>query len=223
MKRLLICFLIISVGFNIYFLIRKAGRIQKEKEQHKLHYFKDITYEEGYKHFSDQLVKKYPEAIINNNHYIIYMWDSIMFDFFNKDEMKALDSMASIGNYKQEYVFATEMEEKASENFLKRNKAEFKNVKMLYDMDDYISGLYHNPDVKFTKPKQFFAKNTSEENKEKLRKEFSTWKKKPFYIIMDSKGKISFNKGKSISILKDSLFLKKLTTLSTAKTREILN
>lgn len=223
MKRALLLILFISVGFNIYFLIRKLERIQIDKEHHKLHFFKDISYEEGYTYFLDELTKKYPEVEITEKKYVVYMWDSISYDILNKSEMTALDSMAAIGNYKLEYVFATEMEEKASENFLKRNKAEYKNVRMLYNMDDYISGLYHNADVKLVKQKEYFSKNTSEEDKEKIRKGFSNWKKKPFYVIMDSNGKILFNKEKNTLVLKDSLFLKKLKLVSPYKSQEILN
>jgi len=223
-KRIVIFILLVSFGFNIYFLIRKIDRIQRLKEIHQLRYYKDINYQDGYNYFTEELEKKYPETMIGDKHYIVFQWDSTAYDIFNKDQMRVLDSMADdYGNYKLEYVFVTEMEEAASKSFLNRNNDDFKHVKMLYGMDDYISGLYSNKDVKIPKHKQFFSKNCSPEDKEKMIKMHTNMKRKPFYVIMNSKGKVLYNNRKIWSILKDSLFLNKLKTLTPNKSIEILN
>ncbi len=224
MKRITIFLFLISLGFNIFFLIRKINRIQIEKENYKLRYYKDINYQDGYDYFVNELEKKYPETMIGNKHYIIFQWDSLAYDIFHKDQMRVLDSIADDhGKHNLEYVFVTEMEETASKSFLKRYGDDFKHVKMLYGMDDYISGLYSNKDIKIPKRKHFFSKNCTPETKEKMIKMNSNLKRKPFYVIMNSKGKVLYNNEKIWPILKDSLFLNKLKTLTPNKSIEILN
>ena len=225
MKRFFIFLLLISIGFNIYFLLRKIERVQRANEVRTLHYYKDISYKEGYEYFETQFQNKYPESIINNKHYIVYLWDSTIYDIINKDQMKVLDSMAaSYEKYNLEYVFATEMEEAVSLSFLKRNQAEFKNVKMLYNMDDYISSLYSNKDVKLKKQKVFSIGTTDKETQEKIDKHFEKMKRKSIYLILDNKGKVIYNNDHMQMILKDSLFFNSLKTiLPTNKAIEILN
>jgi len=203
MKRITIFLFLISLGFNIFFLIRKINRIQREKENYKLRYYKDINYQDGYDYFVNELEKKYPETMIGNKHYIIFQWDSLAYDIFHKDQMRVLDSIADdFGQYGLEYVFVTEMEEAASKSFLKRNNGDFKHI---------------------PKPKHFFSKNCTPEDKEKMIKMHSNMKRKPFYVIMNSKGKVLYNNQKIWPILKDSLFLNKLKTLTPNKSIEILN
>lgn len=192
-------------------------------EYEKLHYYKDISYKEGYDYFINQLEKKYPETLLNNKVYVVYMWDSILYNFMNKPQMKALDSMAAAyGKYKLEYIFTTEMEEKASLGFLKRSGDNYQNVKMLYDMDDYISSLYFNKDFKLPKAKYGVIGKDDEQTKEML-KMLAKSKRKGIYVIMDEDGKILYNNQKQKWVLKDSLFLNKLKGIVPAQSLKILN
>ncbi len=61
MKRFLIFLLFISIGFKIYFLVRKIERIQKNNGLYILHNYKDISYNEGYQYFVNELQTKYSE------------------------------------------------------------------------------------------------------------------------------------------------------------------
>ncbi len=222
-KRIAIFILLVSLAFNTYFLIRKIDRVHRMNEYEKLHYYKDISYKEGYDYFINQLEKKYPETLLSNKVYVVYMWDSTLYDFMNKPQMKALDSMATFyGKYKLEYIFATEMEENASMGFLKRSGDDYKNVKMLYDMDDYISSLYSNKDFKLSKAK-YGVISADEEKKEEMLKMLSMSKRKGIYVIMAEDGKILYNNQNQKWVLKDSLFLNKLKSIVPAQSLKILN
>jgi hypothetical protein len=149
------------------------------------------------------------------------MWDSTMYDFLNKDEMKVLDSMASsFEKHKLEYIFVTEMEEEASESFLKRNYDQYKNVKMLYRMDDFISGLYSIKDIKIYKPK-YDGHGIGELNKNEL--DVLKFKQKPFYLIMDTTGKVIYTNQNKCMILKDTAFLNRINKLTTNGDFKILD
>jgi hypothetical protein len=213
MKRFLIIVLAISVGVNIIFIKRKMNVINRWHEQKKLMVYRKISYEQGYEYFSEEFKKSYPEANLNNKYVIVYRWDSIAYDIIYREQMMALDSMAAnFGKYKLEYIFVTEMEEGASTSFLKRNYDEYKNVKMLYGMDDFISGLHNIKGIKLVKPivlsKQadsslYFAKDLN------------------FYAIIDPEGKVLF-RNKIGRIVKDTAFLNKLKGLLPNKNLKIL-
>lgn len=223
MKRIFIYLLIVSIGFNIYFLTRKFERIERNNEVVKLNFYKDISHKEGYNYFLKQMKSNYPETIISEKYFIVYMWDSTMYDFMYKDQMKVLDSMAGcFGKYKLEYVFATEMEESTSNSFLKRNRDEFKNVRMLFGMDDFISGLYSLKDIKIIKPKHVSGASP-EKIEENCGIEILKSKQKPFYLIMDSKGKVLYTNERKFMILKDTVFLNRLKVLVPEKSLKILN
>lgn len=222
-KRIAIFILLVSLAFNTYFLIRKIDRVQRMNEYEEMEYYKDISYKEGYDYFKSQLEKKYPETLLNNKVYVVYMWDSILYNVINKPQMKALDSMANAyGKYKLEYIFATEMEEKASLGFLKRSGDNYQNVKMLYEMDDYISSLYSNKDFKLPKAKYGIIGKDDEQAQEML-KMLAKLKRKGIYVIMDEDGKILYNNQKQKWVLKDSLFLNKLKGIVPAQSLKILN
>lgn len=217
MKRFLISFLVISIGINVIFLQRKIKRTYRWNEEKKLLFYKEISYEQGYEYFLKQIKKNYPEANINNKYFIVYRWDSLHYDGIYREQMMALDSMAnSFGKYTLEYVFVTEMEERASMKFLERSQDEFKNVKMLYGMDDYISGLHNIKDLKLVKPKVINSSKTKD-------KSFNSVKQLFFYSIMDSEGKFLYTNEKRFMIVKDTAFLNKLNGLLQEKNLKILN
>lgn len=212
-----------SLGLNVYFFVRKMERLERNDEVIKLNFYKDITHQEGYEYFLKQIKSNYPEANISEKYFIVYMWDSTMYDFMYKDQMKVLDSMAAgFGKYKLEYVFATEMEELASKSFLSRNYDEFKNVRMLYGMDDFISGLYSIKDIKIRRPK-LIGGSSPGKMKENCGIEILKSKQKPFYLIMDSNGKVLYTNQNIFMILKDTTFLNKLNVLVPDKSMKILN
>ncbi len=216
MKRFFIVLLFISIGFNVYFLKINRERIKRGKEQQKLQFFKDISYQEGFDYFKKEMNEKYPLVPFEEKIYVVYRWDSTLYEFEFAEQMKVLDSLAGcLGKRTFCYVFATEMEQAASESFLRRNEAKFENVKMLYSMDDYLSGLYSNKDVKLKKPKHFFSSgNSAEKMKENCGIDVTKYKKRTFFVIMDSKSKILFNNKNIFMILKDTIFMNKLNSLA---------
>lgn len=206
MKLIVRIILSLSIIFNIYFIVKKIRYSKRIDEEMKLHYYKNITYKEGYKYFLEKIKSKYPEIINAEKYYIIYRWDSTSYDFIYKDQMKVLDSMAaSFGKYRFDYVFVTEMEENSSKSFLKRNYDEFKNVIMLFNMDDFISGVYNNNEILLAKPKSIKGMD--------LKQIHQNAKQVSLYLIMDSKGKILHTNQNHFMILKDSAFIHKLNAL----------
>lgn len=223
MKQFFTYLLVLSIGFNIYFFVRKIERTKRGKEIIKLHYYKDISHKEGYDYFLEQLKSKYPETTIDQKYFVIYRWDSTRYDFIYREQMKVLDSMAAnYGKYRLEYIFVTEMEERASIGFLKRSFDEYKNVKMLYGMDDFISGLYSLKDIKIVKPKRVGRQSPCEKNGD-VGADIHKFKQSSFYLIMDPKGTVLHMNGNRSWILKDSVFLSKLSALIPEKNVKILN
>ena len=104
------------------------------------------------------------------------------------------------------------MEQAAAQAYLKRSGDEFKNVKMLYGMDDFISGFYNLKGLKFTKPKVVGHRLSD-----------SNFKQSNFYVITDSKGEVLHFNGRRYGILKDSAFLRKLNNLVPDTNFKILN
>ena len=216
MKRFSIILVFISVGFNAYFLKINLDRMRRSDEQKKLLFFKDISYKEGFDCFKNQMKEKYPLFPFEEKTYVIYRWDSTLYEFEYAEQMKVLDSLAGcLGKRTFCYVFVTEMEQAASDSFLKRNEAKFEHVKMLYGMDDYLSGLYSNKDVKLKKPKHFFSSgNSAEKMKENCGIDVAKYKKPTFYVIMDCKSKILYNNKNTFMVLKDTTFMNKLNSLA---------
>lgn len=207
--------LVLSIGLNVFFLFRKTGRLNEKKEKLKLYHYQNIEHHEGYAFFLDQIKNNYPETNINQKHFIVYRWDSLTYDFIYKDQMKVLDSMAAnYGKYSLEYVFVTEMEKHASEAFLKRNHDSYKNVKMLYDMDDFISGVHNIKNIRLKKPMVFGTPVLGDKADDKQR---------TLYLIMDPKGNILHTNGNIYMVLKDSSFFKKLDHLVSNEPVKILN
>lgn len=196
------------------FIKRKIDIINRWHEEKKLMVYKKIPYEQGYDHFLKQFKRSYPEANLNNKYVIVYRWDSLAYDIIYREQMMALDSMAaSFGKYKLEYIFVTEMEENASKSFLKRSYDDYKHVKMLYGMDDFISGLHNIEGLKLVKPVVL---------KKEADSSFYFTKQLNFYSIIDPEGKVLFT-NKIGRIVKDSAFLNKLKGLLPDNNLKILD
>ena len=205
----------VSIGFNVFLLWRKQQRMKHDLEVQALYTYKSISYEYGLNHFIDQFKKKYPEVDSEQKHFIVYRWDSLSYEFIYREQMLVLDSMAaSFGNPKLDYVFVTEMEEKASEAFLKRNGDSFANVKMLFGMDDYISGLHNNKDLKIIKPIVMGAPTGDLDH---------NFKQKSLYVLMNENGKVLHFNEKKCMILKDTAFFEKLKVVVADKSIQVLN
>lgn len=218
MIRLLSFILIISVGFNIYFYQRRLENFANWEEKKKLHYYKKISYEQGYAFFRKEVKKNYPEINLQHKYFVVYRWDSIYYDAIYREQMKALDSMANhFGKYSLEYFFVTEMKEGDSRNYLKRNSDEYKNVKMLFEMDDFTSGLHNIKGLTMIKPiLTYRRKQKSIDSSIYLTKQLN------FYTIIDEKGTVLFT-NKIGRIVKDTAFLKKLKDLIPYNNLKILN
>lgn len=213
MKRFLICATVISLSFNLFFLFRILDRAKKNKDFSKLYYYKDIPFEQGYNYFLNKIKKKYAEEITNRKVFVVFLWDSLMYHFSQKEQMHVLDSMAAdFIKHDVDFVTVTEMEETASKEFLLRNKAKYNNVKSLYDMDDFISGLYNNKSIGIMKPQTLGS--PPERLKENCEIDAAKHKQRTLYLIMDASGNILYLNGNKFMILKDTLFINKLYSLS---------
>lgn len=197
--------------------------MERAEEVRKLYMYKKISPKEGYDYFLKEMKKNYPETRLNEKYFVVYMWDSTLYDQMFREQMKALDSMAAgFGKYTLEYIFATVMEEKASGNFLKQYGDDYRNVKMLFGMDDYISGLHNIPGIKKTMPKVIHLDRAGNKKKVLDEKE-ERMKQRNFYLIMNSKGELLHTNGRMYGVLKDTAFLNKLKGLVPQKEYKILN
>jgi len=177
-------------------------------EKMELFVYKDIPYEEGFVSFQQQMKIRYPETKSDPNHFVFYRWDSILYDFIFRDQMKVLDSMApAFGNKKIDFVFVTEMQEEPSKQFLKDNYDAYKHVKMLYGMDDFISGLHNSKAIKIAKPTVIGMSDSAVDNRSK---------QSALYLITDSRGKILVSNKNYTAVLKDTAFLNTLNRINNA-------
>jgi hypothetical protein len=223
-KYFVIC-LIISLCFNVYFLIKKVNYLQRQDNLKTLYFYKNIVYNKSYNYFIERFNETYPEKMNNQKLFFVYSWDSLSYEVLNKSSMKSLDSLASIfGKRDINYVFATEMDQNESDLFLKRDHQNYKNFNILGEMDDFISGLYYNKDIKITNPKSYTYDTLSKKmvyNKNAIPQKF---KRKPFYILMDHNGDVVYyNKKLFVNVLYDSVLINTLRKYSTSKTTDVIN
>lgn len=207
MKKLLVYLLITSIGINLYYLKKKFQHLHQSDEVKKLLLYKKIPYEKGTDTFFEGLKKTYPESQFSHKNIVVYRWDSLHYDFIYRDQLRALDSMAThFQNHQLEFVLVTEMEEEASKQFLTRNGENYRNLKMLFGMDDFISGLHNIKGLKL--------KKTIVKTKHRLNETDSSifcMKQPSFYAIIDSGKKVLYtNEGKWTMLVKDTAFLNKL-------------
>lgn len=215
----MVSFLVISVGVNLFYLQRKLKRSEKWREEMKLVVYKKISFERGYDYFLNEIKKAYPETNIANKYIIVYRWDSLHYNSVYKGQLRALDSMAAnFGKFKLEYVLVTEMQEDASRSFLKRNQGDFNNLKMLFGMDDFISGLHNINGIKLIKP---VINNIS--HRKIIDSSLFLHKQVIFYSIMDSKKNVFYTNEDKMWIVKDTAFLNRLKTLIPDQNLKILN
>jgi hypothetical protein len=204
MRRFFIILFIISVLANIVFKIRKNGRTHYWEEVGKLHHYKKISYQKGHAYFEDQMAKRHPEVNLKGKNSIICFWDSTNFDFIGEECITNLDSLAgALGKYSYNYVFATEMKEKLAIGYLERSGIEHKNLKIVGDMDDFISGTFNDYP---SKAKVTFSGGNTKS------KAFMNYimrhKTKPYYLIMDTAGKILYYNNKCFLPSKDTVFMR---------------
>jgi hypothetical protein len=215
MKYLLIILLFVSLGINAYFGKKKYARFAESKKKETLYFWKTTTHKEGYQFFSTEVKKHWPAADLSQKNCVICFWDSTAFDFNALITMRAMDSLAGVvGKYKYHYIFATEMEAKATEDFLKRNEVVFENFKVMSQMDDFISGVFNERPLKWKSlgPKKDSAKVNPN------CPDFSKMKIKPYYLIMDPQSKILYSTGKWFLPQKDTAFLRRLNSDTEIKT-----
>lgn len=213
-NRLVQILLFISVGLNIFFLIRKSQRFKRISDTAALHTYKEISYPLGYKAFSQALDLAYPTIQSPNTYFLVYRWDSLWYDFIFREQLQDLDSMAAgLKSSGIECVFVTEMEELPAYRFLRQYPDTFRHAKMLFSMDDFISGLHNSKDVKITQPK-ILSKGPHAKNDLHI-------KQTSIYVLLDPAGKVLYsNENRSRPIL-DSLLMNQLKPL-VARTKKII-
>lgn len=214
MKHLLLYGLIFSLGLNVWLAIRKFHRFQTTQQTEELLFYRDISYKDGNKYFQFKLKEKYPKEFTDEKFHLVYMWDSLLYDFICQDQMRRIDSMAlKMKGRKIEYVFATEMDEEYALAFQKKNYDDFKNVKQIFGMNDFISGVFNRQDLNITRPIHLGAKFTGK----------SKMKTKPLYILIDSNGTVLYSGGSHFNILTDSVFFRKIGNINSATSKHLLN
>ena len=174
------------------------------KEQARLREYKKVSYKEGHDYFENKMTKKHPELNLKRKTSIICFWDSLGFDHMGIETMKDMDSLAgALGKYSFNYIFATEMREDAAIDYLKRSEAEFKNLAIAGDLDNFISSLYCDYPGK---RKMIFAGDTSKKNKcfDRMRR----FKTTPYYLIMDTAGKVIYHNNRYFRPSKDTAFMR---------------
>jgi hypothetical protein len=175
-----------------------------EKEKLKLFTYKKVSYEKGHQYFADKMASRHPEVNLKGKNSIICFWDSTSFDFMGEECMANFDSLAgALGKYSYNYIFATEMGERPAVDYLKRSGMENKNFLVVGDMDDFISSLYCDYP---SKRKMTFLGDTSKNNK--CYNFMRHHKSKPYYLIMDTAGKVIYYNDKCFLPSKDTAFMR---------------
>ncbi len=209
MKHIFTYLLIISIGVNIYFLIEFLNDKKISDEKRKLNFWKEISHNEGYAFLENKMKMDFPEANFKQKTCIVYFWDSTFYDFKYSKAMHDLDSLAtSIGEYKFNYIFATEMNENATKKFLARHDAKFKNFKVLGGMDDFISGVYNENPLKWKR----IGPNKNNNKIDSDCPDMSKMKVKGYYFLMDNNGRILYHNYKYSSPILDTSFMIKLNS-----------
>ena len=195
-------------------------RKKKNDEQYKLNFWKDIPHKEGFKFLTGKMQSDFPESRFTDKNTVVYFWDSLNFDSKHMNAMRTFDSLAaSLGEYSYNYIFATEMDETAAKDFLKRNGYVYKNFKVLGGMDDFISGVYHEKPPKFMRfgPKKDSTKRNPDcPDPRKM-------KIKGYYALMDKSGNIVYNNFLFFLPEKDTTLLRRLNTMAPVKSVKSLN
>lgn len=216
MKHIFTYLLILSVGVNIYFVVKKLEFIRQNEAQHKLHFWKKISHKEGYTFYKNKMKADFRETFSGQKTAMICFWDSLAFDFISERTMKIFDSLATeTGEHSFDYIFATEMDQESAKSFLKRRGIEFKNFKVLGGMDDFISGVFNEKPVKWKSLSLGGKKDSVKPNPNCP--DMNTLKVKPYYLLMDKKGEILYTNGIYWNPRADTALLRRLNTYSETK------
>jgi hypothetical protein len=217
MKHIFTYLLILSVGVNVYFLVKKLEYNKQNEAQHNLHFWKKISHKEGYSFYKNKMKTDFKETYSGQKTAFICFWDSLGYDFVAERTMKIMDSLATeTGEHAFDYIFATEMDQEAAKSFLKSRGIEFKNFKILGGMDDFISGVFNEKPVKWKSFSLGGKKDSIKPNPNCP--DMSTMKVKPYYLLMDNKGQILYNSGKYWNPRMDTALIRRLNSNSATKT-----
>jgi hypothetical protein len=211
MKNIFTYLLVISVGFNIYFISYLMDFKKSYDENKKLYFWKDISYGKGYEFLDNKMKMDFPEAGFKQKPSLIYFWNTSDYDFKCAGSMRGLDSLAScLGEYSFNYIFANEMDEVELKDFLTIRRAKYKNFKVLGGMDDFISGVYNEkpPKRKLIRLSKQSDSNCSDILKKKIG---------GYYLLIDSKGEILYSNYKFFTPLKDTTLMRLLKSFPKVK------
>ncbi len=220
MKYFITSLLLISLGFNVFFIVRKLNLIKEDRENMKVHFVKDISHKDGYQFFKNEIKKNHPEIEVDKKLNLICFWDSSGFDHKTRT-LKSLDSLAgTFGKYSFNYIFATELEENAANQYLSREEVKFDNFKIIGGVDDFISGVYNEKPVKW---KFFGPKPDSSKKRTDNCPDPRKMKIKPYYLLMDEKGKILYYNYKFFLPEKDTAFMNLIIKLIPKNNIKLIN
>lgn len=192
--------MILSLAANVWLYVRHDKRLQQSHDVNQLFFTKVISYQEGYQALLKALAEQGPQLGFPKTKLVFYRWDSLYYDYPLVDDMLVFDSLAAANkNPDLHFVFITEMEKEASEAFLHRNHADFRNTIFLYAMDDFISGLY------------YYQKDMAQQKTGS--KPVPLQKRSVLYLVMNERGELSTNDNTHYRLLKDSVFFCKLKSL----------
>ena len=216
MKPYLLFFLSISPLLNIYLGWKKTLLTKKDADLKILTTIKKIDCSIGIKMFKNKLAS---ESYSKNNKKlnVIYFWDSLDYDNTYCNSLKVLDSLAGhLGRYNFNYIFATEMQENISKDFLKRKNLNISNFKIWGNMDDFISSVYNKKPAPFDK--YILNGKTIKQSSNDIK-----IKRKGYYLIMDDNGEVLYYNYRFRLPTHDTEFMNKLTKLNEQIKLKILN
>ncbi len=108
---------------------------------------------------------------------IMYFWDSIDFNYYHRERIHKLDSLAdALHKSAFNFLIVTEMSAEAGKNFLNNRISKISNCQLIYNSQDFVSGVYNEFDSTLSKSKTGIK-----------------YKFKPYYFITDSKGNVKFS------------------------------
>ncbi len=221
-KHLFTYLLVMSIGFNIYFLVKKLEYKKEIDDKKTLNFWKTISHKEGYKFYKNKMKVDFKETYSGQKTAVICFWDSLRFDLLAEKTLKIFDSLAyETGQHSFDYIFATEMDEEAAKSFLRRRGIEFKIFKIVGGMDDFMSGVYNEKPVKWRTFTPGGKKDTIKPNPECP--DPRTLKVKPYYLLMDNKGDILYHSYKYWNPRGDTALIRRLNSLSATKTLKNLD
>lgn len=142
-KILFFTIIILSLGINAFFVVRKAISEKRKDALFALFDIKNIPYEEGLHSLFQKLNQHAPGILKNNEYLFIQTFDTITTKGSRTNYMTALDSILSDKRYSGiDKVLVSEMPIEDLRAFMSNHNLSLRSFKMIPDADDFISSVF---------------------------------------------------------------------------------